>query len=160
MQLLNRSTNMEEKMRVNRTISILYRLGHMYFDRDLEPYQIGSGQQFFLLTIGKNPGISLYELAQHGCYDKGTTTRAVRKLEEEGFIRRVIDTRDKRYHQLYITDKAERLIPVIEQSLEDWNAIITDGLDEKQQESLIQLTEQLAINASKAVMKDRKRDKE
>lgn len=151
---------MEEKMRVNRTISILYRLGHMYFDRHLEPHQIGSGQQFFLLTIGKYPGISLYELAQHGCYDKGTTTRAVRKLEEEGFIRRVIDTRDKRYHQLYMTKKAEGLIPVIEQSLEDWNAIITEGLDEEQQELLIELIDQLALNASKAVMKDRKREKE
>ena len=46
--------------------SIIYRLGNRYYDRELARYQIGCGQQFFLLRIHENEGISMYDLAQTG----------------------------------------------------------------------------------------------
>lgn len=42
-------------------ISIIHRNTSRYFDAVLEPYQIGSGQQFFLRHIYENNGISMYE---------------------------------------------------------------------------------------------------
>ena len=69
---------------IGKYISILQRLSNIYFANELSSYQIGCGQQFFLLQIFKNPGISLQELASNGSYDKATATRAVKKLEEEG----------------------------------------------------------------------------
>ena len=68
---------------IGKYISILQRLSNIYFANELSSYQIGCGQQFFLLQIFKNPGISLQELASNGSFDKETATRAVKKLEEE-----------------------------------------------------------------------------
>ena len=75
---------MNEHREIGKYISILQRLNNMYFANQLSFYQIGCGQQFFLLQIYKNPGMSLHELASYGQYDKATATRAVKKLEEEG----------------------------------------------------------------------------
>lgn len=61
-------------------ISIIQRNTGRYFDISLEPDHIGSGQQFFLLRIAENEGLTMLDLAQTGSYDKGTVTRAVQKL--------------------------------------------------------------------------------
>ena len=60
-----------------RYISLLQRNTRRYFDLMLEQDQIGSGQQFFLLRIFENDGISMQDLARLGSFDKGTVPRAV-----------------------------------------------------------------------------------
>ena len=55
-----------------RYISLLQRNTRRYFDLMLEQDQIGSGQQFFLLRIFENDGISMQDLARLGSFDKGT----------------------------------------------------------------------------------------
>ena len=81
---------------INKNASIIYRLSQIYFDAELSPYRIGCGQQFFLLRIYDFPGINILDLAQKGYFDKGTTARAVKKLEELGYVRREIDENDRR----------------------------------------------------------------
>ena len=61
-------------------ISILYRQGNRFYDRELAKYNIGYGQQFYLPRIYENQGLSMYELARLGHFDKGTVTKAVQKL--------------------------------------------------------------------------------
>ena len=86
--------------------SIIYRLGNRYYDRELARHQIGCGQQFFLLRIYENEGISMYDLAKTGYYDKGTVTRAIQKLEELSLIRCQVDEADRRIRHLYTTPAA------------------------------------------------------
>ena len=102
---------MSESTYLGRNISIAYRLSNRFYDRVLSPYQIGCGQQFFLLRIYENQGISMYDLARMGRFDKGTVTRAVQKLEEQGYVRCVPDERDKRVRRLYTTDLFLKLPP-------------------------------------------------
>ena len=73
--------DVKEHREIGKYISMIQRLSNIYFANELSSYQIGCGQQFFLLQIFKNPGISLQELASNGSYDKATATRAVKKLE-------------------------------------------------------------------------------
>ena len=104
---------MSESTYLGRNISIAYRLSNRFYDRVLSPYQIGCGQQFFLLRIYENQGISMYDLARMGRFDKGTVTRAVQKLEEQGYVRCVPDERDKRVRRLYTTDMVEPILSLI-----------------------------------------------
>ena len=135
-------------------ISILYRCGQSYYDDVLREYGIGCGQQFFLLRISQLPGISLLELAQIGSFDRGTATRAVQKLEELGYIRRVGDPNDRRVVRLYVTEKAR---PVIEATLaarQRWNDILTRGMTSKQREAAKTLLVAMSQNAHQYVSKD------
>lgn len=108
--------------------SIMHRCGNRFYDRALAPFGIGCGQQFFLARIAEHEGISMYDLAALGRFDKGTVTRAVQKLEELGYLRSETDARDRRIRHLYTTDAARPALRAIGQTRNAWVAALTDGL--------------------------------
>ena len=132
---------------INKYASIVYRISQTYFDECLKQYHIGSGQQFFLLRIYQHPGISQQELAERGYYDKGTTARAVKKLEQEGYILRKVNDHDKRVIRLYVSKKGEALIPVITETIAQWRSIITEGFSDEESQLLEKGMKDIAANA-------------
>lgn len=126
----------ENRSYVTKYISILYRTGQIFFDKKLKPYGIGCGQHVFILRIHENPGISILGLAQKGCYDNATATRAVKKLEQKGYIKIISDTKDKRIKRLYVTEKAQELISFNYEIKEEWMEIIMKGMDIDKREKM------------------------
>ena len=138
---------MDESVYLGRNISIAYRLSNRYYDRELAPYQIGCGQQFFLLRIHEHDGISMYDLARLGGFDKGTVTRAAQKLEELGYVRTVPDERDKRVRRLYATERAEEAVRAVYAARERWNELLTQGMSEEETAMARSLLRRMAENA-------------
>ena len=62
-------------------ISIIQRNTARYFDLGLESDCIGSGQQFFLLRIAENQGITMFDLAQTGSFDKSNCYKSCAKTD-------------------------------------------------------------------------------
>ena len=91
-------------------ISVLYRNTQKYFDRALIPYDIGSGQLIFLLCINENEGITMQELTQLSEVDKGTTTKSIQRLIDQGYITASTDEKDRRVKRLYTTEKASAMM--------------------------------------------------
>lgn len=108
--------------------SIMHRCGNRFYDRTLAPYSIGCGQQFFLARVSEHEGISMYDLAAMGRFDKGTVTRAVQKLEELGYLRSETDARDRRIRHLYTTEAASPVLCAITKARNEWVAALTAGL--------------------------------
>lgn len=133
---------------ISKYSSIVYRFGQIYFDEQLAPYGIGCGQQFFLLHIAQNPGINQFELAYKDHYDKGTCARAVKKLEELGYIIRRADEKDRRITKLYVTKQGLEVVNRVLEVLKEWYEIITDGMDEDERDLVAQLMRKVAGNAS------------
>ena len=76
--------------------SILYRCTQKYYDKQLNPYEIGAGQLQFLIMIYEDEGITMQTLAGKGNFDKGTITKGIQKLEDLGYVRSVVNEQDKR----------------------------------------------------------------
>ena len=57
----------------------------------------------------RNPGITQEQISERLGMDRGTTARSVAALEEQGFIIRETDKRDRRINHIYATEKAEQL---------------------------------------------------
>lgn len=132
---------------IHKYASMLYRLGQTFFNKGLKDYGIGCGQQFFLLRIHENPGITVLDLAQTGYYDNGTATRAVQKLEAEGYVRSSADEFDRRIRRNYTTEKA---LPVIEETYrlkQAWSQVLLDGLSPEEGEQAEALLKRLSENA-------------
>lgn len=139
---------MDRHLLVNKYISIIKRCSNPFFDRQLAEYGIGSGQQFFLLHIKRNPGASFHELAHYGGYDKATSTRAVKKLMEEGYVRLEVDSVDKRVRHLYVTEKAQPVVSRTEEMLEEWNGLITRNFTMEEKLQAEALLKRMAENAN------------
>lgn len=147
---------MDKYREIGKYISILQRISSIYFSNQLSFYQIGCGQQFFLLQIYKNPGKNLQELAAYGYYDKATATRAVKKLEEEGYVRTIMDGEDKRVRRIYATESAKAVVEKTRESMDSWVEIILGGLTVEERETVQVLLIRMAGNAH-SYLKDEKR---
>lgn len=132
---------------IGRWISILHRYRQNYLSKRLEPFNIGSGQYLFLLVLSKNNGISQEGLSNYLKIDKATTAKAIKKLEEEGYVTRAVDTMDKRAYQVYLTQNGWELLPVIEKCINDWEKLVTVGFAENESQLLEGLLEKMAQNA-------------
>ena len=130
-------------------ISMIYRQVHRFYDRKLAEYGIGSGQLSFLVCIHEHEGISMYGVAQLGHFDKGTVTKGVQKLEEQGYIRVEMDETDKRSRCLYTTEKAVAIIEQLYDIRQEWNEILVDGLTPEECAQAEQLLKRMAENAWK-----------
>lgn len=71
------------------------------------------GQFIFLTRIFEYPGINMIELSNILRVDKATTTKAVQKLMEEGYVIRERDEADKRMWRLAPTVKARDIYPLL-----------------------------------------------
>lgn len=71
------------------------------------------GQFIFLTRIHECPGINMIELSNLLRVDKATTTKAIQKLLEEGYVLRERDKEDKRMWHLYPSEKSREIYPLL-----------------------------------------------
>ena len=87
-------------------ISLIHRQANVFFTKEFSKFGFGSGQYMFMIHLYKNDGISQEALSELVNIDKGTTAKAIKKLEELDFITRSKDSNDKRVNRIYLTSKA------------------------------------------------------
>lgn len=142
---------MEQKNVLLNDNSILYRCTQKYYDRLLEDYQLSAGLVQFLLMIYEQEGLSMQQLAKTGSFDKGTVSKGVQKLEENGYIRVISDVNDKRIKCLSTTDDAKAVIAKIYEIRRQWAKHITQGLTSDEIALFEKLQHHLSENAKKTV---------
>lgn len=133
--------------KIGRYISILDRLMKMYYDRGLEDFEIGWGQQFYVEYIYDHPGCSQQEMVKCIRVDKGTLTKSVKKLVEIGYVRETSDEKDRRVKRLHLTAKAMPAAEKIKEIHQLFFETITADMSKEQVElmgtNLFQMTENL-----------------
>lgn len=137
----------ENKKSIARWISLLHRYGHIYVGRKLKKYNISKGQYIFLNALYKKDGIRQEQLSDHLKIDKSTTAKAIKKLENDGFIIREVDTKDKRAYNVYLTEEALKMKPMVRKAMMDWTDILFLGFSEEEKETSIALLERMGENA-------------
>lgn len=133
---------------IGKWISIIHRHIHVYMFKELQPYNIGKGQFIFLMTLIKKDGISQEELSHILDIDKGTTARALKKLELEGYIERKQDPHDKRAYKVYVTEAGRQIKPVLYELKKNLTDILASNLTKAEKEMALSLLERMAENIS------------
>ena len=131
---------------IGRYISQIHRKSNSFITKEVSNFGIGSGQIMFLMQLYKKDGISQEELSENLSIDKGTTCRAIKKLEEEEFLIKVKDEKDKRSNKIYLSDKAKNIREDIFNILDDWNKQITRSLAKEEVKMLEDLLEKVSKN--------------
>lgn len=121
--------------------------GQCFYERELAPFGIGWGQIFFLLCIYKNQGTSILDLAKKTFLDQSTATRALQKLEKQGYIRFEVCPTDHRMRRVYTTGAALPVIEAILTAKEKWNRILVRNMTAEENETAHRLLEKMARNA-------------
>lgn len=123
-------------MRLTGLFTYISRCGVHYRNQHLEPIGLTYRQADMMLKICNTPGITQDELSRRMVLNKSNITRQLAGLEEDGFVERRTDEKDKRAFRLYPTQKTLSVEPEIRQVFRDWNEYLMGVLSEEEQVQL------------------------
>jgi len=142
---------MEKNKSVGRVVSCIHRFTSINLHKKLEKFNIGPGQLHFLMILYHHEGMNQECLAHKLMIDKATSARAIKKLEEEGYVTRMTDENDKRAYKICPTKKAYDFKPVVQKILCEWTDTLLKGFNENEKETLFELLEKIVNNAKSGV---------
>jgi DNA-binding MarR family transcriptional regulator len=98
---------------IGRDVSHLFRSIRNFMGRQLEPYGIGDAQFPFLMLLLHEDGISQEYLATALKCDRATSARSIARLEDAGYVSRVVDPDDKRAYKVFLTEQGHYMGQIV-----------------------------------------------
>lgn len=141
--------DLKGKQTIGRYINLLHRMAGIYLGKELPPLNISPGQYIFLAELFDEQGLSQDELTKKVYVDKANTARALKKLEDNGLIKRKSDKHNKRIKRAYLEPAANSIKEDFWKILEGWSQVITKDIPENRQKQLLEDLHKMACNAEK-----------
>lgn len=113
---------------------------------EFKEFDLTKGQYVYLVRICEHPGVFPDKLAEIIKVDRTTASRALKKLETNGFIVKKDDEVNKKIKKLYPTDKALQIYPLIIREHSHSNAVALNGFHEDEINQLSQLIKRVRDN--------------
>lgn len=84
----------------------------------VEPFGLHVGQDLIMVQLWNEEGLTQTQLAERVGIDVSTMTKALQRLERNGFVERHQDTEDTRVWRVCLTERGRALDPIV---TEHWN---------------------------------------
>ncbi len=141
-------------------VSMIHRTHMMYLNDMMKDMDITAGQFPFIVVLSHEEGITQEELAAHFHIDKGTVARALRKLEDNEYLFRKVDTLNRRRYLIYLTEKGRRAVPKIISIDEEWENSICSKFSKEEYQNLFNILKVLAGNSLEKIDENRENTNE
>jgi DNA-binding MarR family transcriptional regulator len=139
---------------IGRWIAVLYRQFQIYLNLALKDLEVNSAEYSFLVRLLIKDGVTQEKLSSALLIDKAATARAVRSLEEKGYVIRYQDTYDKRANQVYVTSKAKASKDKIFSIYKNWTNLLTEDMDPKTVGVVFDALQSMCLKVSTTDFKD------
>ena len=113
---------------------------------EFKEYDLTKGQYLYLVRICENPGIIQEKLAERIKVDRTTASRAIKKLEKNGFIERREDKYNKKIKKIFPSMKGENVYPKIKRENDHSNSVALAGFSEREVEIISHLLQRVRKN--------------
>lgn len=128
-----------------RYIAVLRRRSLRMLERELAPLGLGPGRYLYLFALYIEDGRSQQALADMVSADKAAATRALARLEADGYVKRANCCVDRRISRVYLTPAGRDLQPVLETAAIRINDALVAPLAPEDRERLRTLLRTLAL---------------
>ena len=118
-----------------------------YLNSKIDELNLGHEMRFIMM-IYDNPNISQDDLANISGHSKANIAKALKKLEDQNYIKREVNPQNRRKYMLRTTEKGNEIVPKIRQISRDWEREV--GITDKDNE-LKQRIKEIAINGMRLV---------
>lgn len=128
---------------------------------EFKEMDLTKGQYLYLVRICENPGIIQQQVSDMIKVDRSTATRAIQKLEMNGFIEKKEDPHNKKNKKLFPTEKGRTVYPFIKRENEHSDRMALAGFSAQEMATAYELLERIRKNVEKDwefVKKGNKRD--
>ena len=118
-----------------------------YLNSQLDNLNLGHEIKYVMMVYD-NPNCSQDDLVNFSGQSKGNMAKIVKKLEDEGYIKRGINPNNRRKYMLKTTQKANDLVPKIRKISKDWEKEV--GIEDDDCELKKRIME-ISINSMKII---------
>lgn len=131
---------------LSRLIAILYRQEQSTVSQLLSQYDIAFSELPLIMELYSNQGVSQEYLAQKVQIDKANAARSLKQLEKKALITRERCPHDARAKLVYPTHAALDLKPKLVTIIDQWNALLTQGITQEELELVAQIQRKMINN--------------
>jgi DNA-binding MarR family transcriptional regulator len=132
-------------------VSMIHRTHMMYLNKRMKKLDISAGQFPFLMVLSQREGITQDEIAAQVHVDKGTVARAIKKLEDNKYLYRDVDSNNRRRYLIYLTDKGKSLVPKIMAIDSEWEEFLCCSSSGNEYQQIYSILKNLAIKSLKNI---------
>lgn len=116
---------------------------------EFKELDLTKGQYLYVVRICEQPGIIQEQLLDMIKVDRSTATRALQKLEVNGFIEKKTDIHNKKNKKLYATDKGKAVYPFIKRENAYSDSTALEGFSEEEIATVSELLQRMRKNIEK-----------
>lgn len=109
---------------------------------------------YFMYIVNHGNGLSQDEITHALEIDKATTARALKNLEDNGYIERKSDEKDKRIKRVFLTKKGADIKDELKKAAEVWEEKVTHGIEEEKMEIFLDVLDKMKENMIKQKKKE------
>ena len=135
--------------KILREIGMIARALDSISNIEFKEFDLTKGQYLYLVRICETPGIIQEQLVDMIKVDRSTATRAIQKLEINGFIEKKEDPHNKKSKRLFPTEKGKTVYPFIKRENDYSNLVALEGFSEKEAETTFDLLQRIRKNIEK-----------
>jgi len=130
-------------------IARLYRKRVHIVAKELKHLNINSNQSILLVNIGRSPGLNQNQLTELLSLDKTNMSKLLKTLDERRLIDKQLNPSDKRYYQIYLSQKGEKLLVEIRAILSGiWDQNL-HGVSQEEKESFLIILDKILGNVER-----------
>jgi len=135
-------------------VSMIHRTHMIFINEKIKHMDLTAGQIPFLMVLSREEGITQDELAAHFHIDKGTVARAMRRMEDNNYIFREVDSENRRRHLIYLTEKGRSSIPQIINIDKEWEDSICSEISENEYHQIFNILKKMALKCLQKIDRD------
>ena len=110
------------------------------------PYGLTAAQVPVIILACKKPGISQNDVVEEVGLEKSVVAKTIGKLMDMGFLTRTQNAKDKRAFDLFPTEKAQEVYPVLVSQGKVCMELLTAGFSESEKALLSELLDRMVEN--------------
>lgn len=119
---------------LGRLVGTISRSHYNYLNSRLKDLNINPTQLSFLIEINYKRNINQHDLSTKCSIDKGAVARALRKLEEQGLIKREVDENNRRQNMLSLTETGRKTLEQAMIILDNWEREVYKDITAEEKE--------------------------
>lgn len=127
-------------------ITKIMRKINIWKNEQAAPYGLTAAQVPVIILTCKKPGISQNEVVDELGLEKSVVAKTIGKLMDGGYLIREQNEKDKRAFDLYPTNKALELYPIVVSQGKKCMELLTAGFDQDEKEMLRTLLDRMVEN--------------
>jgi DNA-binding MarR family transcriptional regulator len=101
-----------------------------------------------MMSLLVEDGVRQEELARKYKMDKATAARAIKKLEDAGYVYRQQDPEDKRAYRVFVTEKGRSLEEKMRKIALKWDSTVFSGFSKEEKQLQTAFPERMEQNVS------------